>query len=111
MGVLHAELTQPEREAVLAAFVQGATRVLLATDIIGRGIDIQQVSVVINLELPATRANYIHRIGRAGRNGRLGIAINLIAPRDAPELQALEQLFHCTINELPNDIDRLVAGS
>ena len=111
VGVLHAELTQPEREAVLAAFVQGATRVLLATDIIGRGIDIQQVSVVINLELPATRANYIHRIGRAGRNGRLGIAINLIAPRDAPELQALEQLFHCTINELPNDIDRLVAGS
>jgi translation initiation factor 4A len=111
VGVLHAELTQPEREAVLAAFVQGATRVLLATDIIGRGIDVQQVSVVINLELPATRANYIHRIGRAGRNGRLGIAINLIAPRDAPELQALEQLFHCTINELPNDIDRLVAGS
>jgi len=110
VGVLHAELTQPEREAVLAAFVQGATRVLLATDIIGRGIDVQQVSVVINLELPATRANYIHRIGRAGRNGRLGVAINLVSQRDAPELRALEQLYHCTISALPNDIDRLVAG-
>lgn len=110
VGVLHAELTQPEREAVLAAFVRGATRVLLATDIIGRGIDVQQVSVVINLELPPTRANYIHRIGRAGRNGRLGVAINLVSPRDAPELQALEQLYHCAIPALPNDIDRLMAG-
>ena len=110
VSVIHAELTQPEREAVLREFVAGATRVLLATDIIGRGIDVQQVSVVVNLELPPSRANYIHRIGRAGRNGRLGLAINLVAPRDASELHALEDLYATPIRELPNDIDRILGS-
>lgn len=64
-------------------FRTGATRVLISTDLLARGIDVQQVSLVINYELPTRKEQYIHRIGRAGRFGRKGVAINFVLPQDA----------------------------
>ena len=107
VSVIHGELTMSEREIVLQEFVTGASRVLIATDIVARGIDAQQVSVVLNVDLPHDRENYIHRIGRAGRFGRKGIAINLVAGdshRDVAKLRELEQFYSCDISEMPSDV-------
>jgi len=70
-------------------FRTGSTRVLITTDLLARGIDVQQVSLVINYELPKNKECYIHRIGRTGRLGRKGLAINFITPRDANALSEL----------------------
>jgi len=70
-------------------FRSGAVRVLITTDLLARGIDIQQVGLVINYELPSGKENYIHRIGRAGRYGKKGTAINFVLPREARLLREL----------------------
>jgi superfamily II DNA/RNA helicase len=72
----------PERKKRMADFRSGLVRILVATDIIARGIDVQAVSVVINYEMPNSRENYFHRIGRTGRYGRKGVSINLIGSAD-----------------------------
>ena len=106
VSVIHADLTQAEREQVLAEFVAGSTRVLVATDIIGRGLDVQQVSVVVNFDLPYIdkKDSYIHRVGRGGRFGRKAITINLVTERDARTLQAIEQYFHTEIPAMPTNV-------
>jgi superfamily II DNA/RNA helicase len=68
----HGELTQKERDVILNEFRTGSSRVLITTDLLARGIDVQQVSLVINYDLPRNLENYIHRIGRSGRFGRKG---------------------------------------
>ena len=83
---MHGELDQSQRELIMKEFRTGSTRVLITTDLLARGIDVQQVSLVINYELPRAKESYIHRIGRTGRLGRKGMAINLITPRDAKEM-------------------------
>jgi translation initiation factor 4A len=105
VSVIHGELEQHERDLTLKEFKQGASRVLIATDILGRGFDCQQVSLVLNVDLPHEKENYIHRIGRCGRQGRKGVAINLIDSnsRDVGKLHELEQFYAINIDEMPAD--------
>ncbi|KAE9385373.1 P-loop containing nucleoside triphosphate hydrolase protein [Gymnopus androsaceus JB14] len=77
VSLMHSEMPQKERDAIMAEFCGGTSRVLITTDVWGRGIDVQQVSLVINYDLPANRENYIHRIGWSGWFGRKGVAINI----------------------------------
>jgi len=88
-------------------FRQGAVRVLITTDLLARGIDVQQVGLVINYELPLKKENYIHRIGRAGRFGRKGTAINFVTPQDARFIKELQEHYNTEINEMPTDLDDL----
>lgn len=108
ISVMHADLNQDERSMVMRQFRSGSTRVLISTDLLARGIDVQQVSLVINYELPLKTESYLHRIGRTGRFGRKGVAINFLTSRDARTMRDIER-FYCTqVEELPADIaDRL----
>jgi translation initiation factor 4A len=103
----HAEMSQSERDQVLKEFRTGSTRVLIATDILARGIDVQQVSMVINFDLPLKKESYIHRIGRAGRFGRKGVAINFATDKDIHELQHIQRFYDTQIDELPGDLAKL----
>lgn len=85
-------------------FRSGIVRVLISTDLLARGIDVQQVSVVINYELPSNRENYIHRIGRSGRFARKGLAINIVTTDELPLLKDIEKAYSTTIPELPENI-------
>jgi translation initiation factor 4A len=88
-------------------FRSGAVRVLITTDLLSRGIDVQQVSLVINYELPLQKESYIHRIGRAGRFGKKGTAINFVLPKDARFLKDLQDHYNTQIDEMPTDLDEL----
>ncbi|KAH9009301.1 P-loop containing nucleoside triphosphate hydrolase protein [Lactarius hengduanensis] len=79
---MHGEMPQKERDAIMAEFRGGTSRVLITTDVWARGIDVQQSSLVINYDFPANRENYLHRIGRSGRFGRKGVAINFVTVDD-----------------------------
>merc|ERR1712087_825048 len=108
VSVMHADLDQAERSLVIREFRSGSSRVLLSTDLLARGIDVQQVSLVINYDLPQSIENYLHRIGRSGRFGRKGVAINFAATRDVRTLKDIEQHYCTQIDELPADIaDRI----
>lgn len=91
MGVIHSDLEMQHRTIIMDKFRQGVTRVLISTDLLARGIDVQQCNLVINYELPNNNENYIHRIGRGGRFGRKGTAINLILQKDRAQLKNLEE--------------------
>jgi len=84
-------------------FRQGSSRILICTDLLARGIDVQQVSLVMNFDLPKNKENYIHRIGRSGRFGRKGVAINLVTAADAAPLEELRKFYSTEIIELPED--------
>ena len=86
-------------------FKTGSSRVLISTDITSRGIDIQQVSVVINFDLPKCVHKYLHRIGRSGRWGRKGVGINLITRYDVEHLRTIEKHYSCEIQEMPMNYD------
>jgi translation initiation factor 4A len=83
-------MDQEQRKVVMAEFRSGSSRVLVTTDLLARGIDIQQVSLVINYDLPVNLENYLHRIGRGGRFGRKGVAINFVTLHDVNTLRAIE---------------------
>ncbi len=89
---IHADRTQPQREAALRGFKNGMTRVLVATDIAARGIDVDSVSHVINYDVPSAPEDYVHRIGRTGRAGKIGRAITLVTPAEEPALRGIERL-------------------
>jgi superfamily II DNA/RNA helicase len=89
---IHADRTQSQREAALRGFRDGHTRVLVATDIAARGLDIDMVSHVINYDVPAQPEDYVHRIGRTGRAGNKGRAITLVTPVDEMSMRAIERL-------------------
>ena len=93
-----------ERKTIMDEFRSGQIRILLSTDLLSRGIDIQQLSLVINYDLPREKETYIHRIGRSGRYGRKGVAINLITERDADELKFIETFYDTKITEMPDNI-------
>jgi len=105
---IHGDMDAREREHVMKEFREGKSRILIATDIIARGIDIQQVSLVINYEIPRNKENYIHRIGRSGRHGRKGVAINFIMREDIRLLKDIEQFYSTQINEMPMNIADLI---
>jgi superfamily II DNA/RNA helicase len=84
-------MDQKQRELLMKEFRSGSSRVLITTDLLARGIDVQQVSLVINYDLPTNRENYIHRIGRGGRFGRKGVAINFVTTDDVRMLRDIER--------------------
>jgi translation initiation factor 4A len=106
---MHGEMNGPERELIMKEFRSGSSRVLITTDLLARGIDVQQVSVVINYDMPGNRENYIHRIGRSGRFGRKGISINFVTNDDVRTMREIEAFYHTTIEELPSDVNNLLA--
>jgi len=100
----HGDISQKEREVILTEFRTGSSRVLIATDLLARGIDVHQVSLVINYDLPRNLENYIHRIGRSGRFGRKGVAINFITYEDTRAIRELERFYNTQIEEMPATI-------
>jgi translation initiation factor 4A len=108
VSATHGDMEMRERELIMKEFRAGATRVLITTDLLARGIDVQQVSLVINYDLPTNRENYIHRIGRSGRFGRKGVAINFITPADVKYMKDIEQFYNTTIEEMPMNISELI---
>ncbi|WWD16496.1 ATP-dependent RNA helicase FAL1 [Kwoniella shandongensis] len=104
---MHGEMVQKERDAIMAEFRGGQSRVLITTDVWARGIDVQQVSLVINYDLPSSRENYLHRIGRSGRFGRKGVAINFVTVEDVRILRDIEQYYSTQIDEMPMNVTEL----
>ncbi|KAI0524546.1 hypothetical protein KFK09_003920 [Dendrobium nobile] len=105
---MHGDMPQKERDAIMLEFRSGATRVLITTDVWARGIDVQQVSLVINYDLPNNRELYIHRIGRSGRFGRKGVAINFVRKDDIKILRDIEQYYSTQIDEMPMNVADLI---
>jgi len=102
---IHGEITKSERENKLTKFKNGKIRLLLSTDLLARGIDVQQLNLVINFDLPRSKETYIHRIGRSGRYGRKGVAINLVNNREIGMISEIEEHYKITIDELPQNIN------
>jgi translation initiation factor 4A len=108
VSAIHADMDQKERDVILNEFRTGSSRVLITTDLLARGIDVQQVSLVINYDLPRNLENYIHRIGRSGRFGRKGVAINFVTTEDVRTLRELEQFYNTTVDEMPAHVADLI---
>ncbi len=108
VSALHGDMDHREREIIMREFRSGTSRVLITTDLLARGIDVQQVSLVINYDLPTNRENYIHRIGRTGRFGRKGVAINFVTKESTQTLRDIEQFYSTQIEEMPMDIVNLL---
>lgn len=108
VSAMHGDMPQKDRAAIMAEFRSGASRVLITTDVWGRGLDVQQVSLVINYDLPNNRELYIHRIGRSGRFGRKGVAINFVTNDDVQILRDIEQFYATQIDEMPMNVDELM---
>ncbi|XP_024356765.1 eukaryotic initiation factor 4A-3 [Physcomitrium patens] len=108
VSAMHGDMPQKERDAIMAEFRSGTTRVLITTDVWARGLDVQQVSLVINYDLPNNRELYIHRIGRSGRFGRKGVAINFVRSDDIRILRDIEQYYSTQIDEMPMNVADLI---
>ena len=134
VSAMHGEMEQKERDVIMREFRSGSSRVLITTDLLARGIDVQQVSLVINYDLPNHRENYIHRyafiwflkfviekvpnldmfclnshrIGRGGRFGRKGVAINFVTEEDWRVLRDIEQYYNTTIEAMPMNVADLI---
>jgi len=105
---MHGDMDQRERDMILSEFRSGSSRVLITTDLLARGIDVQQVSLVINYDLPTNRENYIHRIGRSGRFGRKGVAINFLTDSDVVYLKDIEEFYNTVVEEMPLNVADLI---
>jgi len=108
VSAMHGDMPQKERSSIMEDFRGGASRVLITTDVFARGIDVQQVSLVINYDLPNNRENYIHRIGRSGRFGRKGVSINFAKSDDIRILRDIEQFYSTQIDEMPMNVGDLI---
>jgi len=108
VSAMHGDMDQKERDVIMREFRSGSSRVLITTDLLARGIDVQQVSLVINYDLPTNRENYIHRIGRGGRFGRKGVAINFVTSDDTRTLQDIEKFYNTQIEEMPMNVADLI---
>eukprot|EP00877_Chromochloris_zofingiensis_P009941 jgi/Chrzof1/51/Cz01g01210.t1 len=108
VSAMHGDMPQKEREAIMGEFRKGESRVLITTDVWARGLDVQQVSLVINYDLPNNRELYIHRIGRSGRFGRKGVAINFVKNDDIKILRDIEQYYSTQIDEMPMNVAELI---
>jgi len=97
---IHGDKTQLERMEALEAFKQGKVTVLIATDVAARGLDIDQLPMVINYEIPSAAEDYVHRIGRTGRAGAFGNAISLVSPEEEKYLVEIEKLIKCQIQKV-----------
>jgi translation initiation factor 4A len=104
---IHSGMNKDERETAFNDFKLGRSRVLISSNVTARGIDIQQVSIVVNFDIPKCVNTYLHRIGRSGRWGRKGVGINMITRRDVPKLKEIEQYYSTQITELPANAEFL----
>lgn len=104
---MHGDMPQAERDLIMKDFADGKSRVLITTDLWARGIDIEQISLIVNYDLPIAREQYIHRIGRTGRFGRRGISISLVKKEELKTLKDIEQFYSTQIEELPANVDTL----
>lgn len=100
----HGEMAQHDRDLIMREFRSGSSRVLITTDLLARGIDVQQVSLVVNYDLPSSVENYIHRIGRSGRFGKKGAAINFVTRADFDQLKYIESYYNTQIEPLPTSV-------
>ena len=104
---IHSNMDKIERDSAFKEFKNGKSRVLISSNVTARGIDIQQVSIVINFDIPKDIHTYLHRIGRSGRWGRKGVGINFITRRDITKLKEIETYYCSEIKEMPIDLDFL----
>jgi len=104
---IHSNMDRNERDVAFKEFKNGKSRVLISSNVTARGIDIQQVSIVINFDIPKDIHTYLHRIGRSGRWGRKGVGINFITRRDLSKLKEIENYYACEIKEMPINLDFL----
>ncbi len=107
VSTMHSNLEHLERKKVMEEFIAGASRVLVSSDVLAKGIDVYQVSLVINYDLPKNKETYLHRIGRAGRYGRKGNAINFVTPDEKEDLEQIQKHYGFTIEKLPTDLGDL----
>ena len=105
---IHGDMTQEDRNKIMKDFRNGTCRVLISTDLLSRGIDVQQVSLVINYDLPSNIESYIHRIGRSGRFGRKGAAINFLTNYDLKKMEEIESFYSTQVEELPANFSELI---
>ena len=105
---IHSQMDKSARDISFTNFKNGKYRVLISSDITSRGIDIQQVSIVINFDVPNCVHNYLHRIGRSGRWGRKGVGLNFITKYDVDRLRQIENHYSCQITELPSNMECLM---
>ena len=108
VAMIHGEMQQKERQNVMKQFRNGDFRILVSTDITARGIDVQQVSLVINYDVPKDPNTYIHRIGRSGRYGRKGVAINFALNSDQSKIKSIENAYKIKIDPLPKDVENII---
>merc|ERR1712003_254092 len=108
VSAMHGDMDQKERDIIMREFRSGSSRVLITTDLLARGIDVQQVSLVINYDLPTQPENYLHRIGRGGRFGRKGVAINFVTKDDESMLQNIQRFYNTVIEQLPSNVADLI---
>lgn len=104
---IHSNMDKSARDVAFADFRNGKYRVMISSNVTARGIDIQQISVVINFDIPKCVHTYLHRIGRSGRWGRKGVGINFITRRDVSKIKEIEQHYDTQISELPGNFDQL----
>jgi translation initiation factor 4A len=104
---LHSNMDRIDRDESFKEFKNGKSRVLISSNVTARGIDIQQVSIVINFDVPKDIHTYLHRIGRSGRWGRKGVGINFITRRDVNKIKEIESYYGCEIKEIPLNLDFL----
>ena len=91
---IHGDLTQSQRDSVMKTFREGTSRVLVATDVAARGIDVDDIDLVINYDVPDKPEYYVHRIGRTGRAGHTGLACTLVSPKDRSNLNSIRNQYH-----------------
>ncbi|KAG5573644.1 hypothetical protein H5410_063410 [Solanum commersonii] len=108
VSATHGDMDQNTRDIIMREFRSGSSRVLITTDLLARGIDVQQVSLVINYDLPTQPENYLHRIGRSGRFGRKGVAINFVTKDDERMLFDIQKFYNVVIEELPANVADLL---
>ena len=104
---IHSGMEKGERTESYNQFKSGKYRVLISTDLTSRGIDIQQVSTVINFDIPRCVNTYLHRIGRSGRWGRKGVGICFVTRYDIPKVREIETYYHTQIPELPANLNEI----
>ena len=97
---IHGKMPESERKEIFKQFKNGGARVLITSDLFARGIDVQQVNIVINFDIPKSEHTYLHRIGRSGRWGRKGIAINFQSKHDIAKLKRIEDYYSTQIEEM-----------
>jgi translation initiation factor 4A len=105
---IHSSMDKTERDNTFQQFRNGSSRVLISSGITARGIDVQQVSIVINFDIMRDVHTYLHAIGRSGRYGRKGLAINFVTKHDLDKMRKIERYYGISIKELPKDVKNLI---